>query len=202
MFNKQLTKLPLLKALNLQTEFVNRCFKPPISYEFLEVLFKLDSFIQPNGDPKGVSMVAGDTRNYVFKLEQYCRGGIPASVLIKESQYHVEKVEDLEQFILAGYPMEELRLAGFGIKVVKDCHTHIRVSGGPKATDKYLDPREKVLTSKKILAATTLANLKKAGYTISECHKEGEYSLFMLEEAKFPYIDMVRELRVKFLIPL
>ena len=66
LFNKQLTKLPLLKALNLQTEFVNRCFKPPISYEFLEVLFKLDSFIQPNGDPKGVSMVAGDTRNYVF----------------------------------------------------------------------------------------------------------------------------------------
>jgi hypothetical protein len=198
LFNKQLTELPLLRVLNLQTESTDKCFKAPISYEFLKVLYKLESFTQPaeSDSPYTKRMSVGDIRNYSFKLDQYYRGKVPLLALITESEFDVTEHESLERLLVAGYPLEELRIAGFGIGVVKDCNTYLRGHGAP-AHIQSMGPKERVTAVKKILSALLLPNLKRAGYTISECFNEGAYTLFMLEEAKFSYLDMVRELGVR-----
>ena len=208
-YNKQLTQLLKLRVLDLQTEVNNLDLevaplagervrtrslwsKAPIGYVFLQKLYTLEKFTEPSGhttSPKYNMSSAGDIKHYSYDIAQYYRGGVPLSVMITEAQYSVRNSSQIKDLFLAGYSLEHLRKAGLKLEKVVDIFA-IALRGGYPEEEKQ-----------PILDGFSLVNLKKAGYTVLECFKDGGFSLFELEKAKFSYLDMAKDLEARIADP-
>ncbi len=191
-YNKQLTQLPQLRVVDLETEVNNLSYKAPIGYAFLQKLSTFDAFTEQNGhttSPRTNMSSAGDIKHFSYKIAQYYRGGVPLSVMLTEAQYSIKEADDFKDLFVAGYSLEHLREAGFDVKevVVSIRRSHARG-----------DPEE---VRERMLEGLSLVNIRKAGYTTLECFQDGGFSLYELEKAKFSYLDMAKELDVRIADP-